>query len=57
MCLLDDIFFFGENENRKGAVKLRPLCTPLGFFEGVLGCGDGRLLTCGCMLGYWNAGG
>ena len=32
MCLLDDIFFFGENENRKGAVKPRPLCTPLGLF-------------------------
>ena len=23
---------FGENENRKGAVKPRPLCTPLGLF-------------------------
>ena len=58
ICLLDDIFFFGKNENRKGAVKPRPLCTPLGlFFKGVLGCGDGRLLTCGCILRCWDVGG
>ena len=49
---------FWENENRKGAVKPRPLCTPLGlFFLGVLGCGDGRLLTCGCILRCWDVGG
>ena len=27
-------------ENRKGAVKPRPLCTPLGLFLRVPGCGD-----------------
>ena len=49
---------FWENENRKGAVKPRPLCTPLGLcFKGVLGCGDGRLLTCGCILRCWDVGG
>ena len=40
-------------ENRKGAVKPRPLCTPLGLFLGVLGCGGVRLLTCVCMLRCW----
>ena len=40
-------------ENRKGAVKPRPLCTPLGLFLGVLGCGGVRLLTCVCMLLCW----
>ena len=44
---------FWENENRKGAVKPRPLCTPLGLFLGVLGCGGVRLLTCVCMLRCW----
>ena len=29
-------------ENRKGAAKPRPLCTPLGLFLGVLGCGGGE---------------
>ena len=43
----------GKNENRKGAVKPRPLCTPLGLFLGVLGCGGVRLLTCVCMLRCW----
>ena len=40
-------------ENRKGAVKPRPLCTPLGLFLVVLGCGGVRLLTCVCMLRCW----
>ena len=29
-----------DKENRKGAVKPRPLCTPLGLFLRVPGCGD-----------------
>ena len=29
-----------DKENRKGAVKPRPLCTPLGLFLEALGCGD-----------------
>ena len=45
--------FVGKEENRKGAVKPRPLCTPLGLFLGVLGCGGVRLLTCVCMLLCW----
>ncbi len=45
--------FVGKEENRKGAVKPRPLCTPLGLFLGVLGCGGVRLLTCVCMLRCW----
>ena len=40
-------------ENRKGAIKPWPLCTPLGLFLGVLGCGGVRLLTCVCMLRCW----
>ena len=32
-------YFFVQKENRKGAAKPRPLCTPLGLFLGVLGCG------------------
>ena len=54
MCLLDDIFFFGENENRKGAVKPRPLCTPLGLFfksSWVVVCDT--VLTFVCMLRCW----
>ena len=43
----------GKEENRKGAIKPWPLCTPLGLFLGVLGCGDVRLLTCVCMLRCW----
>ena len=41
ICLLDDDWVLGKNENRRGAVKPRPLCTPLGLFLGVLGlwCG------------------
>ena len=31
--------FLRKKENRKGAAKPRPLCTPLGLFLGVLGCG------------------
>ncbi len=53
ICLLDDDCFLGKNENRKGAAKPRPLCTPLGLFLGVLGCGGVRLLTCVCMLRCW----
>ena len=49
--------FFGvfveKEENRKGAIKPWPLCTPLGLFLGVLGCGGVRLLTCVCMLRCW----
>lgn len=41
---------FWENENRKGAVKPRPLCTPLGLFLECLTVAGGRLLTCACML-------
>ena len=41
-------------ENRKGAVKPRPLCTPLGLFLGVLGLwGCDTVLTFVCMLRYW----
>ena len=47
------LFKFGNFENRKGAAKPRPLCTPLGLFLGVLGCGGVRLLTCVCMLRCW----
>ena len=46
-------YFFVQKENRKGAAKPRPLCTPLGLFLGVLGCGGVRLLTCVCMLRCW----
>ena len=52
LCIRRYILFW-ENENRKGAVKPRPLCTPLGLFLGVLGCGGVRLLTCVCMLRCW----
>ena len=45
--------FVGKEENRKGAIKPWPLCTPLGLFLGVLGCGGVRLLTCVCMLRCW----
>ena len=46
--------FFCKSENRKGAAKPRPLCTPLGLFlssASVEKCV--RLLTCACMLLYW----
>ena len=33
------LFKFGNFENRKGAAKPRPLCTPLGLFLLVLSCG------------------
>ena len=45
---------FWENENRKGAVKPRPLCTPLGLFfrsSWVVVCDT--VLTFVCMLRYW----
>ena len=43
-----------QKENRKGAAKPRPLCTPLGlFFKEFLVVDEGRVLTCVCMLGYW----
>ena len=46
--------FLGKNENRKGAVKPRPLCTPLGLFLGVLGLwGCDTVLTFVCMLRCW----
>ena len=45
--------FVGKEENRKGAIKPWPLCTPLGLFLGVLGCCGVRLLTCVCMLRCW----
>ena len=47
-------YFFVQKENRKGAAKPRPLCTPLGlFFKEFLVVDKGRVLTCVCMLGYW----
>ena len=39
-----------DKENRKGAVKPRPLCTPLGLFLECLTVAGGRVLTCTCML-------
>ena len=58
ICLLDDIFFFGEKRKpQRGRKATAPLHTPRAFFEGVLGCGDGRLLTCGCILRCWDVGG
>ena len=39
-----------KDENRKGAAKPRPLCTPLGLFLECLTVAGGRLLTCACML-------
>lgn len=39
-----------DKENRKGAVKPRPLCTPLGLFLECLTVAGGRVLTCACML-------
>ena len=47
------LFKFGNFENRKGAAKPRPLCTPLGLF--LSSARDFRcsyLLTCVCMLRY-----
>ena len=46
--------FVGKGENRKGAIKPWPLCTPLGLFLGVLGYGGVRLLTCVCMQRCWG---
>ena len=41
-------------ENRKGAVKPRPLCTPLGlFFRSSWVVMWGTVLTFVCMLRYW----
>ena len=39
-----------KDENRKGAAKPRPLCTPLGLFLECLTVAGGRGLTCACML-------
>ena len=39
-----------KDENRKGAAKPRPLCTPLGLFLECLTVAGGRVLTCACML-------
>ena len=44
------LFKFGNFENRKGAAKPRPLCTPLGLFLECLTVAGGRVLTCACML-------
>ena len=46
------LFKFGNFENRKGAAKPRPLCTPLGLFLVVQGIRCSYLLTCVCMLRY-----
>ena len=46
------LFKFGSFENRKGAAKPRPLCTPLGLFLIVQGIRCSYLLTCVCMLRY-----
>ena len=54
ICLLDDDWVLGKNENRKGAVKPRPLCTPLGLFfrsSWVVVCDT--VLTFVCMLRCW----
>ena len=43
-----------KDENRKGAVKPRPLCTPLGlFFRSSWVVMWGTVLTFVCMLRYW----
>ena len=42
--------FVGKEENRKGAIKPWPLCTPLGLFLECLTVAGGRVLTCACML-------
>ena len=39
-----------KDENRKGAAKPRPLCTPLGLFLECLTVAGGRVLTFVCML-------
>lgn len=39
-----DLFKFGNFENRKGAAKPRPLCTPLGLFFS--SAGDSAVLIC-----------
>ena len=45
--------FVGKEENRKGAIKPWPLCTPLGlFFRSAWLLRTGVLLTCVCMLRY-----
>ena len=46
------LFKFRNFENRKGAAKPRPLCTPLGLFLVVQGIRCSYLLTCVCMLRY-----
>ena len=46
--------FVGKEENRKGAIKPWPLCTPLGLFfrsSWVVVCDT--VLTFVCMLRYW----
>ena len=48
-------FLWEAKENRKGAVKPRPLCTPLGLFlksSWLWGCG--AVLACFCMLRCWT---
>ena len=53
------ILFWGKMKTAKpqrGRKATAPLHTPRAFFKGVLGCGDGRLLTCGCILRYWRCG-
>ena len=46
------LFKFGNFENRKGAAKPRPLCTPRGLFLVVQGIRCCYLLTWVCMLRY-----
>ena len=48
----EGLFKFRNFENRKGAAKPRPLCTPLGLFLVVQGIRCSYLLTCVCMLRY-----
>ena len=46
--------FVGKEENRKGAIKPWPLCTPLGlFFRSSWVVVWGTVLTFVCMLRYW----
>ena len=48
-------YFFVQKENRKGAAKPRPLCTPLGlFFRSAWLWRTGVLLTCVCMRRCWE---
>ena len=48
--ILKLLVFLIKDENRKGAAKPRPLCTPLGLFLECLTVAGGRVLTCACML-------